>query len=462
MKKESKYFGTRDFYKKTLGVAVPIMIQNGITNFVGLLDNIMVGQTGTEQMSGIAIVNQLLLIFNLAIFGAISGAGIFTAQYYGNDDHRGVRHTFRFKMYVCILLTLAGILIMAFFGDALIGMYLKGESKGLSLDDALYYGRQYMWIMFIGLIPFAVEQAYSGTLRECGETVVSMKAGIAAILVNLILNYILIFGKLGAPELGVEGAAIATVISRYVQMIIVILWTHRHKKRMPFIEGAYKSLKIPAKLAKRIILRGTPLTINEILWSLGIAVLNQCYSVRGLDAVAAMNISTTISNLFNVVFVAMGDAIAIVVGQLLGAGKYEEAVDTDRKLITFSFLSCVVMGALMFILAPLFPELYNTTGGVKELAAHFMRVAAIFTPLWGFMHAAYFTIRSGGKTLVTFLFDSVYLWLVSFPVAYVLSRFTGMEVIPMYFCVCSIDVIKCVVGYVLIKKRVWLNNIVKD
>lgn len=462
MKKESKYFGTRDFYKKTLGVAVPIMIQNGITNFVGLLDNIMVGQTGTEQMSGIAIVNQLLLIFNLAIFGAISGAGIFTAQYYGNDDHRGVRHTFIFKMYVCILLTLVGILIMAFFGDALIGMYLKGESKGLSLDDALYYGRQYMWIMFIGLIPFAVEQAYSGTLRECGETVVSMKAGIAAILVNLILNYILIFGKLGAPELGVAGAAIATVISRYVQMIIVILWTHRHKKKMPFIDGAYKSLKIPAKLTKRIILRGTPLTINEILWALGIAILNQCYSVRGLDAVAAMNISTTISNLFNVVFVAMGDAIAIVVGQLLGAGKYEEAVDTDRKLITFSFLSCAATGALMFILAPLFPELYNTTGGVKELAARFMRVAAIFTPIWGFMHAAYFTIRSGGKTLVTFLFDSVYLWLISFPVAYVLSRYTGMEVIPMYFCVCSIDIVKCVVGYVLIKKRVWLNNIVKD
>lgn len=462
MKSESRYIGSREFYKKSLKVAVPIMIQNGITNFVGLLDNIMVGQTGTEQMSGIAIVNQLLLVFNLAIFGAISGAGIFTAQFYGNKDDKGVRYTFRFKMYICVLITLLGIFILSVFGEQLIGMYLKGESRGLSIDDALKYGKQYMLIMFAGLLPFAVEQAYSGTLRECGETLVSMKAGIAAIFVNLVLNYILIFGKFGFPVMGVAGAAIATIVSRYVQALIVIIWTHRHKKAMPFIDGAYKSFRIPLNLTKKIILRGTPLTFNEILWSLGIAMMNQCYSVRGLDAVAAMNISGTISNLFNVVFVAMGDAIAILVGQLLGAGKYEEAVDTDRKLISFSVLSCIVMGSILFLLAPLFPMLYKTTDGVRALATQFIRIAAIFTPVWGFMHAAYFTLRSGGKTLITFLFDSVYLWAVAYPLAYVLSRFTGTEVIAMYFYVSAIDLIKCLIGFILVKKGVWLNNIVTD
>lgn len=462
MKSESRYIGTGEFYKKSLKVAVPIMIQNGITNFVGLLDNIMVGQTGTEQMSGIAIVNQLLLIFNLAIFGAISGAGIFTAQFYGNKDYKGVRYTFRFKMYICVLITVLGISILSIFGHGLIGMYLKGEGKGLSIDAALKYGKQYMWIMFIGLLPFAVEQAYSGTLRECGETLVSMKAGIAAIFVNLILNYILIFGKFGFPVMGVAGAAIATVVSRYVQALIVIVWTHSHKKKMPFIKGAYKSFKIPLYLTKKIILRGTPLTVNEILWSLGIAMMNQCYSIRGLDAVAAMNISGTISNLFNVVFVAMGDAIAILVGQLLGAGKYEEAMDTDRKLISFSVLSCIVMGALLFLLAPLFPMLYKTTDGVRSLAAQFIRVAAIFTPVWGFMHAAYFTLRSGGKTLITFLFDSVYLWVIAYPLAYILSRFTSTQVVLMYFFVCAIDLVKCLIGFILVKKGVWLNNIVTE
>lgn len=459
---KSKYIGDAQFYKKTLGVAIPIMIQNGITNFVGLLDNIMVGQVGTEQMSGIAIVNQLLMVFNLAIFGAISGAGIFTAQYYGCGNDDGVRNTFRFKMYICIGLTLVGILALVFWGENLILMYLRGEGNGLSVEEALVYGKKYLRIMLIGLIPFAVESAYSGTLRECGETSVSMKAGIVAVAVNLVLNYLLIFGKFGLPALGVEGAAIATVISRYVQVVIVIVWTHTHKERMPFIVGAYRRPVVPAALIGRIILRGAPLMFNEILWASGMAVLSQCYSLRGLDAVAAINISNTITNLFNVAFIAFGDAIAIVVGQLLGSGDYEEAKDTDRKLITFSVILCLALGALLALLAPLFPKMYNTTDGVRQLAVQFMRVSAVFMPVWAFMHAAYFTLRSGGKTIVTFLFDSVFLWAVSVPVAFVLSRYTGMYMIMLYLCIQSLDIIKCVVGFILVKKGVWINNIVRE
>lgn len=461
-KHKSRYFGTKDFYKLTLSVAMPIMIQNGITNFVGLLDNIMVGQIGTEQMSGIAIVNQLFFVFNLAIFGAISGAGIFTAQFFGQKNQQGVQHTFRFKMHICIALTVLGIFIFSLFGRQLIGMYLQGEGNGLSLEAALEYGEQYMWIMFIGLLPFAVESAYSGTLRECGETVVSMKAGVVAIGVNLLLNYILIFGKLGCPALGVRGAAIATVISRYVQAGVVIVWTHRHTDKMPFIVGAYKSLAVPAALTLKIILHGTPLMINEILWSAGMAMLNQCYSLRGLEAVAAINISSTISNVFNVAFIAMGDAVAILVGQLLGAGKFAEAKDTDRKLITFSVLMCMVIGALLFMLAPLFPALYKTTEGVRGLAAQFIRVSAVFMPLAGFLHSAYFTLRSGGKTIITFLFDSVYLWVIAYPVAYILGHYTGLPVVMFFLCIQSFDLIKGAIGFVLLKKGVWLNNIVKE
>lgn len=459
---KAKYIGDRQFYKKTLGVAVPIMIQNGITNFVGLLDNIMVGQVGTEQMSGIAIVNQLLMVFNLAIFGAISGAGIFTAQYYGAGDNEGVRNTFRFKMYICIGLTAVGILVLSFFGENLIRMYLQGEGNGLSVEDALFYGKKYLRIMLIGLIPFAVEQSYSGTLRECGETTVSMRAGIAAVAVNLGLNYLLIFGKFGFPKLGVEGAAIATVISRYVQVAIVIIWTHTHKERMPFIKGAYRKPVVPRALTGQIIMRGAPLMINEVMWAAGIAGLSQCYSMRGLDAVAAINISSTITNLFNVVFIAFGDAIAIVVGQLLGAERYDEAKDTDRKLITFSVLLCFVIGGVLAVSAPLFPKLYRTTDSVRLLAGSIMRISAAFMPVYAFMHAAYFTLRSGGKTIVTFLFDSVFLWLISVPVAFVISRYTGMPLLLLYFCIQALDLIKCAVGFVLVKKGVWINKIVKN
>lgn len=455
-----KLFGDKTFYKMVLAVAVPIMIQNGITNFVGLLDNIMVGRIGTEQMSGIAIVNQLLMVFNLSIFGAISGAGIFGAQFFGCKDHKGVRHTFRFKLYICLAIVVVGILIFCCFGENLIRMYLHGEGNEQALEAALYYGQQYLWMMLIGLLPFGVEQIYTSTLRECGETMVPMKAGIAAVLVNLVLNYLLIFGKFGFPELGVVGAAIATVISRYVQATIVVIWTHKHTREMPFIVGAYKELTIPSHLAGNIIAKGTPLMINEILWSAGMATLMQCYSVRGLDTVAALNISSTITNLFNVVFIALGSAISIIVGQLLGAGKMQEAKDTDTKLIAFSVFSCVGIGLVLILLAPLFPMLYNTSDNVKELATWFLRIAAGCMPLAAFTHASYFTLRSGGKTVITFLFDSVFLWCVSTPLAFVLSRYTDMPIVPLYLTCQLIEILKCILGFVLVKKGVWLQNIV--
>ena len=455
-----KYFGSKQFYKMTLGIAIPIMIQNGITNFVSLLDNIMVGQIGTEQMSGIAIVNQLLMVFNLAIFGAVSGAGIFTAQFFGKKDHEGVRHTFRFKIYIAVIITLLGILILSLAGGELIEMYLRGEDKGFSIEEALRCSRQYLWIMYFGLLPFAIEQAYVGTLRECGETVVPMIAGVIAVVLNLVLNYILIFGKFGCPALGVTGAALATVISRFVEAAIVMIWTHRHRDKMPFIVGAFSSWKVPGILTKQIIRRGTPLMVNEVLWAAGIAMITQCYSMSGFDAVAVGNIASTISNIFNISFIAFGDAIAIVVGQHLGAGRFEEAKDTDTKLITFCVLLCMVLGAILYIAAPLFPELYKTTNEVKVLATRYLRVSALFMPVWAFMHASYFTLRSGGKTVITFLFDSVYLWVIAYPVAYVLSRYTGISLIPMYACVQSIDIIKCIIGFILVKKGVWINNIV--
>ncbi len=455
-----KLLGDKAFYAKVLAVTVPIMIQNGITNFVGLLDNIMVGRIGTEQMSGIAIVNQLLMVFNLAIFGAISGVGIFGAQFFGCQNHKGVRHTLRFKIYVCLGILVLGILVLALGGEQLIQMYLHGEGNEQALQATLGYGREYLWVMLIGLPPFVLEEIYASTLREGGETKVPMIAGVVAVLVNLTLNYLLIFGKFGFPELGVVGAAIATVISRYVQMVVVIAWTHRNPEKMPFITGAYREWKVPGQLTWNIFRKGTPLMLNEILWSAGMAIMTQCYSTRGLDAVAALNISTVISNLFNVVFVAMGSAVSIIVGQLLGAGKMEEAKDTDRKLIAFAVMSCVVMGAIVFVLAPLFPKLYNTSTEVKELATVLLRVAALCMPIFGFLHTTYFTLRSGGKTIITFLFDSVFLWCVSIPVAYVLSRHSAMAIAALYLCCQMLDLIKCVIGFVLVKKGVWLNNIV--
>lgn len=455
-----KFIGNKAFYKMVLAIAVPIMVQNGITNFVSLLNNIMVGMVGTEQMTGVAIVNQLMFVFNISIFGIISGAGIFGAQFFGSGKHEGVRHTFRFKIICCGILTLGAMAVFFFYGNQLISIYLGGEGNKAEAAAVLSYGRRYMMVMLIGMLPFGLEQVYTSTLRECGETVVPMKAGIVAVLVNLTLNFILIFGRFGAPELGVAGAGTATAVARFVEAGIVVSWTHRHKKKNPFIVGAYKSFYIPGNLVGKILTKGTPLMVNEALWAAGVATLMQCYSVRGLVAVAGLNISSTIGNVFNVVYLAMGSAVSIIVGQLLGAGKMEEARDTDTKLIAFSVTSGVMVGIVLTILAPLFPMIYNTTDEVKGLAVQFIHVLALYMPLNAFMNVSYFTLRSGGKTVVTFLFDSVFMWVASIPVAYVLSRFTGLPIVPLYLICQMVDIIKCIIGFVLVKKGVWIQNIV--
>lgn len=458
---KTKYFGDKNFYKTVLAVAVPIMVQNGITNFVNLLDNIMIGRIGTEQMSGVSIINTMLFVFSLCIFGGLAGAGIFASQFFGMKNDEGVRQTFRFKILVGFLILVLATGVLFFFSDRLISLYLNGTDENGELTATLLYGKKYLFIMLWGLPVFVLNQVYTSTLRECGQTVLPMKAGVIAIFVNLVFNYLLIYGKFGFPMLGVAGAALATVISRYVECLIVVIYSHTHTKENSYFTGIYSRLTPPIPLSKKILVKGFPLFLNETLWAGGIAFLTQCYSVRGLDVIAGLNISNTLLNIFNVVFIALGVSVGIIAGQLLGAGKMEEAKDTVRKMIVFSVLSCIVMSVLMIVFAPFFPKIYNTTQSARRIAFMFIVAQSIFMPQNAFLHASYFTLRSGGKTLITFFFDGGFMWLVSIPIAFVLSRYTTIPVIAIYICVQIADWIKCVIGFVLVKKGVWLNNLIR-
>ncbi len=456
-----RFFGNRQFYKQLLALMLPMMIQNGITNFVNMLDNVMVGRVGTVEMTAVAIANQLIFVFNLCIFGAVSGAGIFSAQFYGKGDHDGVRSTFRFKLWFCLLLCVLGIVLFWFCGDDLIQLYLRGDGSVADTTAALQYAREYLRVMLVGLIPYTIVQCYSSTLREIGQPIIPMCAGVAAVCVNLVFNYFLIFGHGGFPRLGVAGAAIATVMSRFVECLVIAIWTRCVSQKAPFIVGAFRSFRVPLSLIRNITVHGLPLMINEALWAAGIAILNQCYSVRGFDVVAANNISQTFFNVFSVAFMSAGVAIGILLGQALGAGKTEQAKEDCPKLITFSVMVSIAVGIVYFVAAMVIPQFYNTTDTVRSLATVLMQITAIAMPIDAFAHASYFTLRSGGKTFITFLFDSGFVWCVSVPVAFVLSRFTGIDIIPLYATCQFINLIKCALGYYFVKKGTWIRNLVE-
>lgn len=456
-----RYVGDRAFYSRTLAIALPIIIQNLITNFVSLLDNIMVGQLSTAEIGAVTIANNnLLFIFNLCLFGGAAGAGIFTTQFHGSGNHEGVRHTFRFKMYICLGLAAIGAAIFYFAGTPLINLYLLGEGDPVLASETLRHGQDYLRTMLWGMLPFALSNAYASTLRETEHPTVPMVAGLAAMVVNLALNYVLIFGHFGAPAMGVTGAAIATVIARYAELLIIVAWTHLNPRKNPFVRGVYRSLYIPGKLLKSVAVKGILLMLNEGFWSLGMAVLNQSYSVCGLDVTPALSITYTICNLTAVIFRSLGNTVGIITGQMLGSSCPEEEVrDSNRKLSALCVFSGVLVGVITAVLAGVFPNIYNTTTEIRQLAAMFILISAFNMPMQAYIFPVYFTLRAGGKALATFVFDSGAVWVTCIPLAFVLSHYTSVSILVIFALCNSIDLLRCAIGYLLIRKGNWIQNL---
>ena len=457
-----KFIGDKGFYKMVMSMVIPMILQMAVTNFVSLIDNIMVGRLGTEPMSGVSIINQFVFVFNVTVFGAVAGPSIFGAQFFGKGDHEGQKYTFRFRLLVCAFIIAAAAIICTFFGSPLIKLFISKDSEAAQASAILKSGTDYLKIIIIGFIPFGIGQAYSSVIRECGYTKAPMAAAMSAVGLNILLDYCFIFGKLGFPEMGVKGAAWATVIAKAVEALVVIIWAHSHTEKNRYIEGLFREFHIPARLMKDITKKGIPMLVNEFLWSLGMSVVMQCYSVRSTDVVAARNISSTLTNLFNSVYIQLGACIAIIVGARLGANKLREARDLDNKLLFFAVAAAAAVGFVTMPAALFFPKLYNTEETVRSLASYMIVIQALAMPLWSYTNACYFTLRSGGKTGITFLFDFGFTWLLMIPLAAVLAYFTSLDIRIVFAVVTFSETVKVAIGYLMVRSDVWVKNIVND
>ena len=413
-------------------------------------------------MSGVAIINQLLFVFNVTLFGACAGAGIFTSQFHGSGNPDGVRQTFRYKLLLGGILLAASLLVLCLWGTPLIQAWLHQSSSTGDLALTLSSAQGYLKIMLWGLLPYTFKEVYASTLRETGRSVPPMVAGLIAVAVNLFLNYLLIFGKWGMPRLGITGGAIATVVSRVVECAVVMVWTHRNTEKNPYIVGVYRSFHIQPKLAKSITCKGMPLLFNELLWSGAVAVLSRCYAQRGLDVVAGYNIASAVIELAAVVYLALGSATAIVLGQILGADDKPRAKAAVPKLAVLSAVLCTLVGIVTIALSGVFPLLYNTTDHIRSLAQKFIIIYGCFQPVYAISNVEYFSLRSGGKMLITFLFDSLFSWIVVVPVAIALIWGTALGAVLVYLVVQFTELLKTILGYFYVKRGSWLHNLVES
>ncbi len=456
----SKFIGDKKFYKYLFAIVIPIVLQQFITQFVGLLDNLMIGQIGSSEMTGVALANQLLFIFNLGVFGSLSGVSIFASQYYGAKDSKGYLETFRFKVLVGLTIFIITTIIFILFNKELLSFFINSSSTDTTNPEiVLNTGRNYLLIMLVGNIPFIIKEIYSVSLREMKETFVPMLSGIIAIIVNLFFNYLLIFGKLGFKPYGAEGAAIATVISRFVEMIVIVSYTYIKINKYSFFKGAYKKV-IKFSSIKKFLPKTLLLTSNELMWSLGLTLILSCYSLRGLDMVAAFNISNTISNLFITISTSLGNGTAIILGHKLGEKDIINAKDTSYKILAFSIVVSLIFMLLMIGCSFFLPNIYKVSSEIKLTARNITIISAFILPINTFNTCCYFTLRAGGKIILTIFFDSLFIILVRVPLAFILAKYTTFSIYIVHLVAYGIDVVKLFIGYKLIDKGIWLNTIV--
>lgn len=445
-----KFMADKAFAKLILAVAIPLMLQQLITSSVNLIDNLMVGQLGDFSIGGVAAVNRFYIIATYGTNGVLAACAIFLAQFYGANNKTKMQETFRFAVIISLVFGLVFFSIALLFPTQIVSYFTPDPG-------IIDVGVRYIQIAAYTYIPLAISLAIGCSLRSVGKTKTPMYISAIAVLINTILNYCLIFGHFGFPKLGVEGAAIATLIARIVEVILYIYVIVRND--YPFVSPFKKMLKIPWNLSKRILVKALPLGLNEVMWSFGIATLFKFYSTRGIEVMSGYSIATTISDIFFVLFAGMAAATTVLISQPLGANKLDEARSNAYRIMGFSFLLSIVFGIMMFGASFIAPHFYNVSMEAKDSSVMFLRIMSLL--FWIYMSNAqcYFILRAGGDTRSTLFMDAGFMWLVNLPIVGFITYFTDFNVIILYVIGQSTDFLKLAIAYRLVSKEKWVNNL---
>ena len=435
---------------KLIPFMIPILGALVLQAAYGAVDLLVVGRFGsTSGLSAVSTGSQVLNLVTFVITQFATGITVLIARYIGEKKPEHIGALIGGSTIVFVIISAVLFVVMIGFARP-ISVIMQAPKEAVKLTSV------YVRICGGGIFFIVAYNLLAAIFRGLGDSKSPLIFVAIACVINIIGDLVLVAGL----HMDAAGAAIATVLARFVEMFVVVIWTHLSIKKYEFLRGVYRTLKISIGEVKVIIIKGLPIFLNEFFWSGGIAAMTQCYSIKGLQVIAGMNISNAICNLLNVVFIAMGNAVGIISGQYLGASKFEKAKKASNKLMWFTAGICVFLTAILIAGSGFFPKLYDTSDEVRHLGQWFIIITASFIPLQGFLNVLYFTLRSGGKTVITFLFDSIFTWVVSVSLAFVLCKFTALPILTIYIIVQSADIIKVVLGYILVKKGVWITNLV--
>lgn len=452
----NKIWGTSEFYKKALAIALPVMAQLLIQNLVSLIDNFMVAGLGDIKMSGVNIAGQINFIFLVFINTLCTSGGIFMSQFNGAKDKAGMQQVFRFKLIVCIFSAVIFTSLCIFNPGPFLGLMVNGNTARTEiLTQAIAYERLVAW----SWIPMVIATCIASSLREVGQVRVPLIISVVATIVNTIGNFIFIYGNFGAPRLEVEGAALATIIARVVEMSVFIIYIN--KKKPEFFSKLLDILKVKWSLFITIIGKSGMILISELTWVFSETITTALYNSRGgAEIVSGMAAGFAIANLFFISFNGIYTATGVIIGGTLGSGKLEEAKQQKNWIFSGSAVFGVFFGLLGCLSIFLIPVVFgNLSNEAKTVARGLIFIMAAYMPIWCFVNAQFAISRTGGDTMLGVVVDLTTNLFLVIPGIFLMTNLTVWGPVVMYAIIKLTDIVKTIIAAIWLKKERWVRNL---
>ncbi|SHH67874.1 putative efflux protein, MATE family [Butyrivibrio fibrisolvens DSM 3071] len=456
MREKSSIFGNGKFYKSALAIAVPIMLQQLIQSMVSLIDNFMVSGLGDISMSGVNVAGQILFVFMVFVNTICMSGGIFLTQFFGAKDKAGMQQAFMFKVLVSFAAMIPYLLVCIVYPREVLSLMVIGNTQAdLILDEAV----KYMRIMSMIGVPMTLSVCIASSLRDMGKVKIPLVVTIIATLANTVLNYLLIYGHLGLPALGVRGAALATVIARTIEFII---FAAIYIKTIPdFAIRFGREFRIDGQLFREVLKKGALMLFCEMTWVLSETITTAIYNGRGgADVVSGMASSFAIANLFFIAFGGIYSATSVIIGKTLGEGDLKKARAEKTWLLSGSFVFGIFMTFVGFATTLIVPVVFGKLSpSAIAISRNMVILMSFFMPVWVFINAQQAVARSGGDTKMGAYADAGITIVVMLPMLFILGRYTDIGPVQMYLCVKILDIIKMGIFHLWLKKERWLNNL---
>lgn len=452
----TKYFGTMQFYKRALLIAVPVMLQQLIQTLVSLVDSFMVSGLGDVKMSGVNIAGQILFVFMIFVNTVCTSGGIFMTQFSGAKDKDGMQQSLRFKIIASCMAMALFFAVCLIFPRQVLSLMVIGNNQA---EEILDVAEEYIRLMSIIGIPMMISTIIASSLREIGRVKPPLVISIAATLINTFFNWVLIYGNLGAPRLEIRGAAYATIIARIVEMILFVGYIVI--RRQPFMFRLSTIWKVDFSLFRQILRKGTLVLFSEMLWVVSETVTSALYNQRGgAEVVSGMASSFAIANLYFVAIGGMNMATAVIIGHTLGEGRLEEARQQKNWMLSASVVFGLLMTGMGMLTTFLVPVVFgNLSAGAQKICKDMVLMMSFFMPCWVYVNTQFSIARSGGDTKMGAVTDGIFTLAIAMPGIFLLALFTTVGPVMMYFFVKIVDIPKVIFAHFWLKKGRWIKNL---